>query len=650
MTSTARVFRHDINGLRAWAVIAVVLFHFGIPGFAGGFVGVDVFFVISGFLMTQIIVSGLETGKFSIWHFYLARARRIIPALMALCITLLVLGWFFLVSTDYTTLAKHVLTAILFVSNVKFWREAGYFDADSHEKWLLHTWSLSVEWQFYIILPIALVFMARLWRTRGIQLTIFVGLILSFALSCYLAIKSPSSAFYLLPTRAWEMLAGGAVWGLTRNVQLHATKAKWLEWSGFALIIAAITLFNPGLAWPGLYAAVPVTGAMLVLAASRQNSLFTSNYLAERLGVSSYSIYLWHWPIVVFLGYNNAASSWNWLIAGIILSLILGELSLRMIENPARKRLSRQTAWGNVFTIATCTTVIGFASIALFKINFPNRVPQQIDVVANESLNVIPNRDKCIASTSTRSPECIYGGHDIKAVVVGDSHADAMLTGVVAALPDKNDGVLDLTYASCPTLFGAKMVPGEVPGSQCHEFNQWERERLKRIDRTIPIVIINRSSVYAFGQHNIVAKMNMPMVYFSKVYSRPTPEFLKEFKKDLVATACELAIDHPVFLVRPTPEMMLDVPKTLSRSMMLGKSMHIYLSEEDYHKRHQFVWEAQDEAAEKCGVKILNPLPMLCKNGLCESTHNGRPIYYDDDHLSEYGNKLLVPMFQQIFL
>ncbi|MCP1106398.1 acyltransferase [Serratia nevei] len=214
MTSTARVFRHDINGLRAWAVIAVVLFHFGIPGFAGGFVGVDVFFVISGFLMTQIIVSGLETGKFSIWHFYLARARRIIPALMALCITLLVLGWFFLVSTDYTTLDKHVLTAILFISNVKFWREAGYFDADSHEKWLLHTWSLSVEWQFYIILPIALVFMARLWRTRGIQLTIFVGLILSFALSCYLAIKSPSSAFYLLPTRAWEMLAGGGSVGV----------------------------------------------------------------------------------------------------------------------------------------------------------------------------------------------------------------------------------------------------------------------------------------------------------------------------------------------------------------------------------------------------------------------------------------------------
>ena len=145
---TARdAFRPDINGLRAWAVIAVVLYHFGVPGFQGGFVGVDIFFVISGFLMTGIITKGIVKGKFSFLEFYLARAKRIIPALVAVCATLLVLGWTFLPSTDYKTLASHSVYSLLFLSNFEYWLSAGYFDAESHEKWLLHTWSLSVEWQ-----------------------------------------------------------------------------------------------------------------------------------------------------------------------------------------------------------------------------------------------------------------------------------------------------------------------------------------------------------------------------------------------------------------------------------------------------------------------------------------------------------------------
>ncbi|MEG7413916.1 acyltransferase [Serratia marcescens] len=324
MSSNARVFRHDINGLRAWAVIAVVLFHFGVPGFVGGFVGVDVFFVISGFLMTQIIVSGIESGNFSLWRFYLARARRIIPALLALSFTLLILGWFFLTSVDYNTLSKHVLVAVLFISNVKFWKESGYFDAASHEKWLLHTWSLSVEWQFYIALPVVLLVVWRFWKTSGVKFTLFGGFLLSFALACYLAVTLPSAAFFLLPTRAWEMLAGGAVWWLTRNSHFSKIKAQIMELVGFILIVVAIVFFTPKLAWPGAYAMVPVAGAMLVLAAARQGSIFTSNYIAERVGVSSYSIYLWHWPIVVFLAYNNTAGDWRWMLGGLLLSLVLG--------------------------------------------------------------------------------------------------------------------------------------------------------------------------------------------------------------------------------------------------------------------------------------------------------------------------------------
>lgn len=149
-------FRADINGLRAWAVAAVIFYHFGIPGFSGGFVGVDVFFVISGFLMTGIVVKGLERGNFSLMGFYMARGRRIVPALVAVCAVLLAMGWWVLLPPDYKMLGSHAVYSLAFLSNVEFWQEAGYFDVASHEKWLLHTWSLSVEWQFYLILPVVL--------------------------------------------------------------------------------------------------------------------------------------------------------------------------------------------------------------------------------------------------------------------------------------------------------------------------------------------------------------------------------------------------------------------------------------------------------------------------------------------------------------
>jgi peptidoglycan/LPS O-acetylase OafA/YrhL len=159
-------FRSDINGLRAWAVVAVILYHFDVPGFGGGFVGVDVFFVISGFLMTGIVVDGLERGEFSLLAFYLARASRILPALIVVCTVLLMLGWWVLLRLDYTELGLDAVFSLAFLSNIKFWREAGYFDAASHDKWLLHTWSLAVEWQFYLLLPLVLLAMWR-WRPGG---------------------------------------------------------------------------------------------------------------------------------------------------------------------------------------------------------------------------------------------------------------------------------------------------------------------------------------------------------------------------------------------------------------------------------------------------------------------------------------------------
>jgi peptidoglycan/LPS O-acetylase OafA/YrhL len=218
ITSRAN-FRSDINGLRAWAVVAVVFYHFGIPGFGGGFVGVDVFFVISGFLMTGIVIRGLERDDLSLFGFYMARARRIVPALVGLCAVLLGLGWLLLLPPDYQMLATHSAYSLAFLSNVEFWLEAGYFDSASHEKWLLHTWSLSVEWQFYLILPVVLWVVWRIRPGRTMQMwAVGLTLLASSAASIWTTSTQPSAAFYLLHTRAWEMLGGGLVFLLSPKV------------------------------------------------------------------------------------------------------------------------------------------------------------------------------------------------------------------------------------------------------------------------------------------------------------------------------------------------------------------------------------------------------------------------------------------------
>ncbi len=311
-------FRNDINGLRAWAVMAVIFYHFGIPGFNGGFIGVDVFFVISGYLMTSIILKGLEQGQFSIIDFYLARARRIFPALLALCSVLLVLGWFLLSPPDYKTLGTHTISAISFISNFKFWDEAGYFDIASHEKWLLHTWSLSTEWQFYLLLPLLLSGIWRLKAGRTAQInTIILGIGISLSISFLLSYSNPVTSFFLLPARAWEMLAGGLVFLASNRFSMHSRARLWIESLGLAMILASIVIFDVSTTWPSGNALLPVIGSMLVLFSQMNTSPWTTNRLAQWLGDRSYSLYLWHWPVFVALAYTERQYDTYAIAAGI---------------------------------------------------------------------------------------------------------------------------------------------------------------------------------------------------------------------------------------------------------------------------------------------------------------------------------------------
>jgi peptidoglycan/LPS O-acetylase OafA/YrhL len=321
-------FRYDINGLRAIAVIAVVLFHFNPAWVPGGFAGVDVFFVISGFLMTGIILRGLENDNFNLFNFYVDRSNRIIPALAILCLVVIVFSYFYINVLDQLDIHRHVNGSMWFFSNFLYWRESGYFDAASHEKWLLHTWSLSVEWQFYVIYPIVLVVLKKLLSLENLKRLIVIGTILGFALSFVATMKWPNPAYYLLPTRAWEMMMGGVAflypWCLSES------KKKLIELIGLALIFVSYAFVSSDVPWPGHFALIPVIGAYLVIIANQQSSLVTNNKAFQYLGKCSYSIYLWHWPVVVFGVYFSIS---HWYLVGVPLSVLLGWLSYRFIEN-----------------------------------------------------------------------------------------------------------------------------------------------------------------------------------------------------------------------------------------------------------------------------------------------------------------------------
>jgi peptidoglycan/LPS O-acetylase OafA/YrhL len=349
-------FRKDINGLRAIAVIAVVLFHFNPAWLPGGFAGVDVFFVISGYLMTGIIFRGLEQENFAILKFYVARANRIVPALAILCLVLLVFGWFVLIPTDYALLGKHVGSSLSFISNITYWGESGYFDSVAREKWLLHTWSLSAEWQFYIIYPIGLVVLRKVFSIDTLKKLVVIATVIAFLFSVWATFKMPVASYFLLPMRAWEMLLGGVA--CLYPLKVSVSKGKYIELLGLSIIVGSYALISKYTPWPGYMAIFPVLGSYLIIQAQQSNSYFTGNLIFQLIGKWSYSIYLWHWPIVVLLNYYQLSN--GWLYFGLAASIALGYISYKYIESfknafPISSLVKVSTS---PFTVLLLTTVI----------------------------------------------------------------------------------------------------------------------------------------------------------------------------------------------------------------------------------------------------------------------------------------------------
>lgn len=326
-------FRKDINGLRAYAIIFVVLYHFNVPIFKAGFIGVDIFFVISGYLMTKIIASGLIANNFRFGSFFLSRCLRIVPPVVLVVLGVYIVSLFILTPAELRDYAKYITKALTFSSNFALLDEANnYFSSDGQDNLLLHTWSLSVEWQFYLLYPF---FLWAGFKTsqnkKKITLALAVLLALSLAACLIMTERNQFHAFYMLDTRAWEMLAGGLVYFCKNRSKDGAANAVPF-YAGVLAILASLSLFNEHTAWPGYAASLTVAGTALILYAERQAAFLFGGKSIGLIGLSSYSTYLWHWPVRYFLHYTGAEPGMLYTVCAVILSLALGLLSYFLIE------------------------------------------------------------------------------------------------------------------------------------------------------------------------------------------------------------------------------------------------------------------------------------------------------------------------------
>ena len=458
-------YRADVDGLRAVAVLLVLLGHLQIWHFAGGYIGVDVFFVISGYLISASIISDLNAGSFSILGFYERRVRRIFPALLGMAVVTSVLAYRYLVPSELVNYGKSLLAAIASASNIFFWLQAGYFDGPSLRKPLLHTWSLAVEEQFYVFFPIFLVLIRR-WMGGRLKAAIWTVTALTLGLSAMWVYRDASTAFYCAPLRAWELLFGTIISQRYLPAIEGTLRRNAAALVGILCILAPAALYSELTRFPGLAALPPCLGAALLIAAGETGTSLVGRVLAWRpvvfVGLISYSLYLWHWPLLVFQRSNEMLvrvdpADRRGKLAVLALSFLLATLSWRFVETPFRKGRLRP-ARGPLFGIALagCTVLATCAAFFVASGGFPKRFgPTALAVARFVDYEPVSEwrEGKCflVKNSSFQPGDCLRrDGARPQYLLVGDSTAAQLYPGLVRSFPQLN--ILQANVASCPLL------------------------------------------------------------------------------------------------------------------------------------------------------------------------------------------------------
>lgn len=628
-------YRREIDGLRAVAVITVIFFHAGFKAFEGGFIGVDVFFVISGYLITTIILSDMNNQKFSIVTFYERRARRILPALFFVMLCCLPFAWIWLLPNHLKDFSESLTAVSLFSSNILFWRESGYFGVASELKPLLHTWSLAVEEQYYVLFPL---FLMALWKLR--KSSIFGSLMVVGAVSLIAAqwgaYHHPSPTFFLLPTRSWELAIGALIAFYFFYKREHAefikSRKKTSEVFGFVgllMICYSVFAFDKNTPFPSLYALIPTVGTGLIIIFSTSETA-VGRFLGIKpmvgMGLISYSTYLWHQPLFVFARHRSLTEPGTTLL--LILSassILLAYISWRFVERPFRdkKVVSRK----GVFTFAVAGSLI-FTSIGIVghkADGFVSRYPQEQQIVANYETTY--NHSKYMREGScflrpeqgyTSFPKSCYDGiSEQTSMIWGDSHAASLYYGLNAYHGD----LIQITASGCPPIFDAD--PSQR--KECKNINLFAKKIIS--DKRPQIV-------YLHANWDLYKKWTG---YKDDVIFKQLDNTIKEIK--------HISPKTKIVMIGSVPQWEKALPEILLNIMVKNGEIDCLTMPDDILSSINDIDNVIKKSAETNKVLYVSPVDLLCENGKCQVVihEDGDiiPTSWDYGHLTKGASKYL---------
>ncbi len=643
-----RRYRPDIDGLRAIAVLLVVIYHaLPVPGF-NGFIGVDVFFVISGYLITGILLEDLRQWRFSLATFYVRRIRRILPALFAVCLAALAGAYLLFLPEDFSAFGESLYSSAVFAANFYFHDHVGYFDGPAEMRPLLHLWSLAVEEQFYIFWPPLLWLGYRIGGKRALLAGAFGLSLVSLVLSQIEAVSDPETAFYLLPSRAWELGAGALVALAADRLDAPARVATGLSGLGLALIAWSTVSPAVGATFPGLSAVPLIAGAALLIATGGVAGNVATRPLTTRpavfVGRISYSLYLWHWPLLAFARYRLGADlPLAAGLAAIALAFALATLSWRLVEEPFRHGpLARRR--GPAFALAAAG-ILAFVSIG-YGMRITGglwRYPPPIAAAVRQATAVQPFMHACNGPQNglRHNARCNFGPKPyagrFDVAIVGDSHANHFVP--LAARFTRIHGLAgrQVSAGGCPMLFGVERS-GETKIRQCrqHEANI---HTFLRDNRPDTVFVAGRWTNY------LPSRGNDSTLFVVNADGTRTPLASRAQLKDaLMRTIGTIAASaRHVVLIEQVPEFHLSPATCLIRKMIdHGDGTACRTVSKAYGKEAQVVDPLLDAVADKfANVDVLRPRALICPGGACDPVYKGTILYRDIDHLNDAGARAL---------
>ena len=650
------LYRKEIDGLRAIAVVPVILFHAGVFGFSGGYVGVDVFFVISGFLITSIILEQKEKGTFSIKNFYERRARRILPALSVVLIVTSLMAAIFMPAELLKAYSSSVASVMTFTSNFYFFATNGYFSTIADQKPLLHTWSLAVEEQYYLFFPLMV---SSLWvfgKKRLIATIVFLSLI-SLFLSQYLTeLKYNDANFYLISSRAWELFFGSLI------AFFHLKEWSIQPWIrelfgvlGLGMILYSVFFFNSQTPFPSFYTLLPVIGTCLIIVFVNSKVLvgrLLSQQIFVGIGLISYSLYLWHQTLFAFLRLKTVGEpEVSMFILAMALTVILAYITWKYIETPFRKKHIISSE--KIFKYTYRSIVLFFAVSVITHINdgFEQRFPYSI---YSDTIKISPKRNKCHTKGNDYlkpMDACRYFSDNISWASLGDSHSVELAYSLAKGLEPAGKGLVDLGFSGCP--------PGLLFEAKRKGCSKWLKEALTYIEQDTNIrnvMLTFRHSSHLHGQ-----QLNA----FPEVPDGDTAEiFSDSFRANFNGDAKELywksfsgiisrllESGKTLYIIYPVPELPTHISNAITPFSVFGGDLMFDLNKMTtanyYQRRTAFINKKLNSLPYGENLHAIKPFEILCDGEYCPAVKEGKALYFDDDHLSPAGAAIITDVIIQ---